>query len=675
MISSITYKTGGITVKNITIDELMKDINYLKLLSEEYPSISSVTSEIINLKAILNLPKGTEHFLTDIHGEYEAFSYVLRNASGVLKLKIDDLFDDELNSNEKRKLATLLYYPDEKIDLIKKEVSNLDEWYRTTLVQLIKICRVVSSKYTRSRVRKTLPKDFAYITEELLHEEEERLNKHDYFNNIIDTIIRIDRADEFIIAIANLIQRLAIDKLHIVGDIYDRGPYAHKILEDLIDRSNSVDIQWGNHDILWMGAASGSLACITNVVRVALRYANLSTLEEGYGINLLPLATFALSTYNDDECKGFIPKKPIENYYQEKDLELISKMHKAITIIQFKIEGQIIRKSPNYNMDDRLLLDKINYQDNTIEINNEKYKLNDINFPTIDTDDPYKLTKEEERILNRIKECFLGSDKLQKHIKFLYSNGSMYLKYNSNLLYHSCVPMTKEGKFRKIILGDDELSGKALFDKLDFLVRMAYFNNKELDRKAYGQDIMWYLWCNGDSPLFGKNRMTTFERYFIDNKITYTEVKDPYYNFRDNEDILNNILKEFDLNPETSHIINGHIPVEAAKGESPIKGNGKLLVIDGGFSKTYQSKTGLAGYTLIYNSYGIRLASHDPFESKEKAIVEEKDILSTLEVLEKMDKRKYIYDTDKGKELNERVKYLKKLLGAYRMGLINEDIK
>ncbi|MBS4534830.1 fructose-1,6-bisphosphatase [Clostridium sp. D2Q-14] len=653
----------------------MKDIDYLKLLSEEYSSISSVTSEIINLNAILNLPKGTEHFLTDLHGEYEAFSYVLRNASGVLKFKIDDLFDGELNCKEKRKLATLLYYPEEKLDLIKKEISDLDRWYKNTLVQLIKICRVVSSKYTRSRVRKTLPKDFAYIIEELLHEEEERLNKHDYFNNIIDTIIEIDRADDFIVAIANLIQRLAIDRLHIVGDIYDRGPYAHKILDDLIDRSNSVDLQWGNHDILWMGAASGSLACITNVVRIALRYANLSTLEEGYGINLLPLATFALNTYKDDECNSFIPKKPIENYYQEKDLELISKMHKAISIIQFKIEGQIIKNSPNYDMDDRLLLDKINYRENTIEVNNQKYKLNDTKFPTVDKNNPYRLTEEEERIINRIRECFLGSDKLQKHIKFLYSNGSMYLKYNSNLLYHSCVPMTEEGSFRKVNLGNEKLYGKTLFDKLDFLVRMSYFNNGDLDKKLYGQDIMWYLWCNGDSPLFGKNRMTTFERYFIDDKSTHIEIKDPYYKFRDNEIILDNILREFGLNPEVSHIINGHVPVKASKGESPIKGDGKLLVIDGGFSKAYQSKTGLAGYTLIYNSYGIRLASHDPFESKERAIVEETDILSTLEVLEKMDKRKYIYDTDKGKELNDRVKYLKKLLAAYRMGLINEDIE
>ncbi|MGO1368575.1 MAG: fructose-1,6-bisphosphatase [Senegalia sp. (in: firmicutes)] len=653
----------------------MEDMHYLKLLGEEYPSIPSVSSEIINLNAILNLPKGTEHFLTDIHGEYEAFSYVLRNASGVLKFKIDDLFDNELTSDEKKKLATLLYYPEEKLDLIKKEIKDMNCWYKDTLIHLIKICRVVSSKYTRSRVRKMLPKDFAYIIEELLHEEEGMLNKHDYFHNIIHTIIDIDRADEFIIAIANLIQRLAIDRLHIIGDVYDRGPSSHKILDDLILRRTFTDVQWGNHDILWMGAAGGSLACITNVIRIALRYANLATLEEGYGINLLPLATFALDKYKDDDCKQFIPKKLIENYYQEKDLELISKMHKAITIIQFKIEGQIIKESPNYNMEDRLLLDKINYDDYTININGKTYNLNNQFFPTIDINNPYKLTEEETRVLNRMKECFLESDKLEQHIKFLYSNGSMYLNYNSNLLYHSCIPLNEKGEFRKVNLGKESLHGKELFDKFDFLARMYYFNNDEIDEKLYGKDLMWYLWCNGNSPVFGKNKMTTFERYFIDDKSTHLEKKDPYYKFREDEDVINNILIEFGLDPANSHIINGHVPVKASRGESPIKANGKLLVIDGGFSKSYQPKTGLAGYTLIYNSYGIRLASHEPFESKMKAIKEEKDILSTLELLEEMDNRKHIYDTDKGKELKDRVEYLKKLLSAYRLGLINENIK
>lgn len=662
-------------MKNLNIHELMEDMHYLKLLGEEYPSIPSVSSEIINLNAILNLPKGTEHFLTDIHGEYEAFSYVLRNASGVLKFKIDDLFDNELTSDEKKKLATLLYYPEEKLDLIKKEIKDMNCWYKDTLIHLIKICRVVSSKYTRSRVRKMLPKDFAYIIEELLHEEEGMLNKHDYFHNIIHTIIDIDRADEFIIAIANLIQRLAIDRLHIIGDVYDRGPSSHKILDDLILRRTFTDVQWGNHDILWMGAAGGSLACITNVIRIALRYANLATLEEGYGINLLPLATFALDKYKDDDCKQFIPKKLIENYYQEKDLELISKMHKAITIIQFKIEGQIIKESPNYNMEDRLLLDKINYDDYTININGKTYNLNNQFFPTIDINNPYKLTEEETRVLNRMKECFLESDKLEQHIKFLYSNGSMYLNYNSNLLYHSCIPLNEKGEFRKVNLGKESLHGKELFDKFDFLARMYYFNNDEIDEKLYGKDLMWYLWCNGNSPVFGKNKMTTFERYFIDDKSTHLEKKDPYYKFREDEDVINNILIEFGLDPANSHIINGHVPVKASRGESPIKANGKLLVIDGGFSKSYQPKTGLAGYTLIYNSYGIRLASHEPFESKMKAIKEEKDILSTLELLEEMDNRKHIYDTDKGKELKERVEYLKKLLSAYRLGLINENIK
>lgn len=662
-------------MKNNTIDVLMKDIKYLRLLSEDYPTISLVSSEIINLNAILNLPKGTEHFLTDIHGEYEAFSYVLRNASGVLKLKIDDLFSDELDDKRKRELATLLYYPEEKLEIIKREIKNLKVWYRETLIRLIKICRVVSSKYTRSRVRKTLPRDFSYIIEEMLHEDETRLNKHDYFNNIIDTIIDIDRADEFIIAISKLIQHLAIDTLHIVGDIYDRGPSSHKIMDDLIERGSSVDIQWGNHDILWMGAGSGSIACIANVIRIALRYANISTLEEGYGINLLPLATFALNTYEDDSCRSFIPKKPIELYYKEKDLELISKMHKAIAIIQFKIEGQIIKKSSQYDMENRLMLDKINYNDYTIKINNKIYNLNDENFPTINPENPYELTEEEERIIEKLKDCFVNSDKLQKHIKFLYSNGSIYKVYNSNLLFHGCIPLTEEGKIKKVKFGKKYYSGKKYFDKLDFIIRRAYFNKCQIDEQEYGQDIIWFLWCSEDSPLFGKDRMTTFERYFIDDKTTHIENKNPYYEFRDSENVLDSILKEFKLNPDVSHIINGHVPVKVSKGESPIKGNGKLLVIDGGFSKAYQSKTGISGYTLIYNSYGLRLASHETFESKSKAIKDEKDVLSTLEVLEKMDKREYIYDTDKGLDIKERIESLQKLLSAYRIGLINENVE
>lgn len=654
-------------INSIKID---KNLKYLKLLSEQYPTISAVSAEIINLQAILNLPKGTEHFLTDIHGEYEAFSYVLRNASGVLKLKIDDLFGNILKDEEKRALATLLYYPEEKLEIVKKNEKSLNEWYRVTLCRLIEICRVVSSKYTRSKVRKALPKDFAYIIEELLHEDETRLNKHNYFNKIVDTIIDINRADEFIIETCKLIQRLAIDRLHIVGDIYDRGPGAHIILEELIERG-SVDIQWGNHDILWMGAAAGSKACIANVIRISTRYANLETIEEGYGINLLPLATFALKHYENDPCTQFKTKFNKEIQYGEKDLELIAQMHKAISIIQFKIEGQIIKRSPEYNMEHRLLLDKINYDKGTINIKGKEYKLNDTHFPTIDPKDPYKLTEEEEIIINKLNTYFQNSEKLQKHVKFLYSKGSMYLKFNSNLLYHGCIPMNEDGSFKKVKMGNEEVAGKKLFDKFNSLLTDFYFNREKIDEKLYGTDIIWYLWCGENSPLFGKDQMTTFERYFINEKETHTEIKNPYFEHRNKENICKNILKEFELDPNNSHIVNGHVPVKTIKGESPIKANGRLLVIDGGFSKAYQPKTGIAGYTLIYNSYSLRLASHQPFESTDKAIKEERDVLSTLAVLEKVN-RKYVSDTDIGRELKKQIKDLEMLLVAYRMGRIKE---
>lgn len=654
----------------IEINDIEKNLDCLKVLSKQYPSISSVCAEIINLQAILNLPKGTEHFLSDLHGEYEAFSHVLKNASGVLKLKIGDIFGDTIRESEKKSLATLMYYPEQKLEVMKKNEENIREWYKTTLRRLIAICRVVSSKYTRTQVRKALPKDFAHIIEELLHEDETRLNKHNYFNNIIETIIDIDRADEFIIAIANLIQRLAIARLHVIGDIYDRGPGAHNILDELM-RYHSIDIQWGNHDILWMGAAAGSTACIANVIRISTRYANMSILEEGYGINLLPLASFALQFYKDDACNGFKTKLPIDIHYGEKDLELIAKMHKAISVIQFKIEGQLIKDNPEYNMNNRLLLDKIDYKNGTINIKDKIYKLNDTNFKTIDPSNPYELTDEEKKVLEKLKSNFINSEKLQSHIRFMYSKGSIYLKYNCNLLYHACIPINQDGSFTKVKIGNKEYSGKNLMDKLNELSRDAFYYKDILDKESFGSDILWYLWCGEYSPLFGKNQMTTFERYFIDEKETHKERKSPYFKLINDERICDKILKEFDLDPDNAHIINGHVPVETKKGESPIKANGKLIVIDGGFSRAYQPKTGIAGYTLIYNSYGFRLASHEPFESSEEAINEEKDILSTMTVLEKID-RKYIKDTDVGMEIEDQIKYLKMLLLAYRKGYIKE---
>ncbi|MCB2298971.1 fructose-1,6-bisphosphatase [Clostridium tagluense] len=654
------------------VDTIEEDLRYLTLLASKYPTIPDACTEIINLQAILNLPKGTEHFLTDVHGEYESFTHVLRNASGVIKRKINDIFGNSLREIEKKELATIIYYPEQKLDLALREELDIDDWYKITLHKLIKICRTISSKYTRSKVRKALPPDFAYIIEELLHEQQNTFNKQEYYNGIIQTIIKIGRAKEFIVAISNLIQRLTIDRLHILGDIYDRGPGAHIILDTLM-HYHSIDIQWGNHDILWMGAAAGSESCIANVLRISTRYANLDTVEEGYGINLLPLATFALDFYKDDPCKSFKPKLFPENNYRENDLNLMSQMHKAITIIQFKLEGAIIKRCPNYEMQNRLLLHKIDYEKGTIDIDGKEYILNDTNFPTIDPKDPYKLTQEERELVGKLKSSFSNSEKLQKHVRFLYSKGSMYLKYNSNLLYHGCIALNADGSFKKMKIDNVTYSGKSYIDRTERIAREAYFGKVDSESKLYALDSIWYLWCGSNSPLFGKDKMTTFERYFINDKSTHKEIKNPYYNYRDDESICNNILSEFELNPNESHIINGHVPVKTKQGESPIKANGKLLVIDGGFSKAYQPETGIAGYTLIYNSYGLLLASHAPFESTQKAIDEGKDILSSTIVLEKSTNRIRVTDTDVGLEIKDQIKDLELLLTAYRKGLIKEQ--
>lgn len=652
------------------IKAVENNLRYLKLLARQYPTISDASTEIINLQAILNLPKGTEHFISDIHGEYESFTHMLKNASGVIKRKIDDTFGNSIREKEKSTLTTLIYYPEQKLELIKQTEQNMGDWYKITLNRLIELCRRLSSKYTRSKVRKALPRDFAYIIEELLHEQRDIINKQDYYDGIIETLIDIDRADEFIVAISKVIQRLVVDRLHILGDIYDRGPGADIILNALMNH-HSIDVEWGNHDILWMGAASGSEACIANVLRISLRYANLNTIEDGYGINLLPLATFAMEFYERTNCSSFTPKT-IDKGLNEKDISLLSKMHKAIAIIQFKLEGQIIKANPDFNMDDRLLLDKINYENNSIDIKGKSYEMNDISFPTVDPKDPYRLTTSEEDLILKLKRSFVNSEKLQRHIKFLYSKGSMYLIYNSNLLYHGCIPLNEDGTFREVKIGNTTYSGKSLLDRFDRLAREAYFTNDSAS-KDYAMDMMWYLWCGPDSPEFGKKRMTTFERYFINDKETHIEKKDPYYDYRDNEKICINILEQFNLDPSCSHIINGHIPVKTKDGESPIKANGKLLVIDGGFCRAYQPETGIAGYTLIYNSYGLLLTSHEPFESIEKAIVEEKDILSSTIILEHAVTRKRVKDTDIGNELMSQIKDLEMLLIAYRKGLIKES--
>ena len=662
------------TNKSVSNTKTKNNLKYLNLLSDQYSTINEASTEIINLQAILNLPKGTEHFLTDIHGEYEPFIHVLKNASGVIKRKIEDVFGNALTQSDKKSLATLIYYPEQKLDIVLKQEKNINDWYKISLYRLIDVCRYVSSKYTRSKVRKALPKDFSYIIEELLHEEPDRVDKHEYYGEIIKTIIDIDRAREFIIALSKLIQRLVIDTLHIIGDIFDRGPGADIIMDTLVNY-HSVDIQWGNHDILWMGAASGSDICIANVVRIATRYANLDTIENGYGINMLPLATFAMEFYKDDPCENFLPKFDGENSYSVKEIQLISQMHKAISIIQFKLEKEIISRHPEFNMDDRLLLDKIDYSEGCIHILDKVYKITDTNFPTIDPKNPYKLIPEERELIEKLRSSFINSEKLNKHVRFLFSNGSLYLKFNSNLLYHGCIPLDKDGNFRKIKLEGKEYSGKALLDKLDILTRKSFFHINSQKIKQYDTDIMWYLWTGPGSPLFGKEKMATFERYFIKQEETLYEKKDPYYDFRDDENICNKILIEFGLDPDESHIINGHVPVEKKNGESPIKANGKLMVIDGGFSKAYQSKTGIAGYTLIYNSFGLQLVSHQPFESTEKAIKEETDILSSIVVLEHSTSRKRVADTDIGKVLQHQIEDLKMLLLAYRKGLIKEKNK
>ena len=645
------------------------ELKYLKSLARQYPNIAAASTEIINLQAILNLPKGTEHFLTDIHGEYEQFAHVLKNGSGAVRRTIDEVFENALSNKDKKSLATLIYYPVEKLDIVISEEDNIEDWYKITLHRLVQITKKVASKYTRSKVRKALPKDFAYIIEELITEKADISDKEGYYNEIIHTIIRIGRAQDFIIALSNLIQRLVIDHLHIVGDIFDRGPGPHIILDTLINY-HSVDIQWGNHDILWMGAACGQLACIATVIRIAARYGSLDTLEDGYGINLIPLATFALDTYSNTNCDTFSIKYNTD--YNTKDLSLDMKIHKAIAIMQFKLEGQVIMKHPEFLMDDRLLLDKIDYEKKTVMAYGKEYPMNDTDFPTIDPKNPYALTPDEEQVMERIRQAFLKCEKLQKHVRFLYSNGGLYKVYNSNLLYHGCMPMDGEGNFLSVDVDGKDYQGKQLYDILNNYARKGYYAKNDPAEMRKAQDYIWYIWAGPNSPVFGKDKMTTFERYFIEDKETHKETKNAYYSLLDREDILNKILDEFELDTRKSHIVNGHVPVELKKGESPIKCDGKLLIIDGGFSKAYQSKTGIAGYTLVANSHGMRLVAHEPFESMEAAVLHESDIFSDSTVIEVAPVRIRVSDTDIGRELKDQIKQLELLLQAYQDGIIVE---
>jgi len=650
----------------------MKELKYLKLLSKSFPTISDAATEIINLEAIINLPKGTEHFLTDIHGEHEAFQHVIRNASGVIKKKVEDIFGHTLREWEKKELCTLIYYPEQKLNFVKTRENDIDDWYKMVLVRLLKVCENVSSKYTRSKVRKALPKEFSYIIQELLHESLNEPNKHGYVEAIISTIVSTGRSESFIIAISKLIQRLTIDSLHIIGDVYDRGPGAHIIMDILCDYHN-VDIQWGNHDLVWMGAAAGSEACMANVIRMSLRYTNLATLEDGYGINLLPLATFALEIYGDDPCSLFKPKMGEDEVVKQKQIKMISQMHKAITIIQLKLEGQVIERNPELDMEDRKLLHLIDYTKGTINLNGKEYQLKDKYFPTIDPENPYVLTEDERELVDKLMHSFTQSEKLRKHMRCIYANGSLYLVRNSNLLYHGSFPLNADGSFKSIRIQGIDFSGKRLFDKIDQVVRQAYFEEKRTKEKRFGQDFIWYLWCGPSSPPFDKDKMATFERYFIADKETHKENKGHYYYLKDNKEICERILKEFGVDDIHSHIINGHIPVKTAKGESPIKAEGKLLVIDGGYSKAYQPETGIAGFTLIYNSHGLQLVQHQPFVSTQQAIENGEDIISETTVLEFSNKRRLVRHTDIGKELTQQIDELTKLLEAYRSGYLKED--
>ena len=646
------------------------ELKYLKSLSKQYPTIAAASTEIINLQAILNLPKGTEHFMTDIHGEYEQFNHILKNGSGSVRRKIDEEFGNTLSIKDKKSLATLIYYPEERLDIVMQEEdeTSIEDWYKITLHRLVQITKRVSSKYTRSKVRKALPPDFSYIIEEMITEKAEVQDKEAYYNEIIHTIIRIGRAPEFIVALSNLIQRLVIDHLHIVGDIFDRGPGPHIILDTLC-QYHSVDVQWGNHDIVWMGAASGHLACIANVIRMAARYGNLDTLEEGYGINLIPLATFALDAYKDTDCNAFAIKYNTD--YDTKDLSLDMKMHKAIAVLQFKLEGQLIMRRPEFAMQDRLLLEHIDYENKALVLDGVSYPLKDVDFPTINRNRPYELTAEEEQVMERLRQAFVKCEKLQKHVRFLFSKGGLYKVYNSNLLYHGCVPMDEEGNFNKVNVYGEEYSGKALYDVLEHYARKGYYSH-DLKEKLKGQDIIWYIWAGPNSPVFGKDKMATFERYLVEDKELHRETKNAYYRLLDSEMVVNRILQEFGLDESRSHIVNGHVPVERKKGETPIHCGGKLLVIDGGFSKAYQDKTGIAGYTLVVNSHGMRLVAHEPFESTESAILHESDIFSDSFILETTAMRQKISDTEIGAELKESIHQLEELLQAYRDGILIE---
>ena len=658
---------------HISQSRVERNRRVLELLAQTFPNVSAASTEIINLEAILNLPKGTEHFVADIHGEHEAFRHILRNASGNIKRKVTELFGTTMRDSDIRELCSLIYYPEQKLQIIRMQEPDLSDFYLITLHRLIRVLQSVSSKYTRSKVRKSLPREFAYIIEELLHESPSDDDKQAYFSRIIETIISTGQADEFITAICNVIHRLSIDQLHILGDIFDRGPGAHIIMDILCDYGR-FDIQWGNHDIVWMGAAAGNTACMANVLRLSLRYGNMATLEDGYGINMVPLATFAMEVYGDDPCERFMPILSTEqkSAINEKSRQLIGRMHKAIAVIQFKLEAAMVAAHPEWGMEDRNLLKFMDLERGVVTIEGVEYPLNDRFFPTIDPANPTALTHEEQELVEKLRHSFGVSDKLRKHVDCLLSHGAMYGVFNSNLLFHASLPLNDDGTLKEVEIQGEKYSGRELFDMIGLMVRDAFNRDTTAADRDYARDYFWYLWCGPDSPLFDKSKMATFERYFIDDKATHQEDKGAYFKLRNNEEVCDMILDSFGIHGGLRHIINGHVPVRAGKGESPVRANGKMMVIDGGFSKAYHNTTGIAGYTLVFHSRGFQLVQHEPFSSAEEAVENGSDIVSSTQIVELSRKRMRVRDTDKGVELQAQIDELAELLYAFRHGIIKE---
>lgn len=670
-------RTKDMTPRPYTTKEIGENKKYLELLSKDYPSITSAVNRVVSLSAILNLPKGTEHFLTDIHGENEAFYHVLQNGSGAVRKKVLEALEQTLTTEDLDDLTTLIYYPKEKLELVKKNKASryLDNWYELTIYRLVNVCREVATKYTRDKVSRALPASYRYVMEELVLTDESRTDKKDYYNMIIHSIVQSGIADDFITELAEVIKQLAIDHLHIIGDIFDRGPGPHLVMEQLMQH-HSMDIQWGNHDILWMGAAAGNPASIANAIRIALRYGNMNVLETAYGINLLPLATFANRTYGDDEVELFKPKTATgENWKNDPDMLMMAKMHKAISIIQFKLEEQIIKKHPDYQMEDRLMLDRINYETGEIKIGKRTYPLKDKSFPTVKPESPEVLSEEESTVVDKLIYAFSNSEILQRHVRFLYNKGSMYLTYNGNLLFHANMIMNRDGSFKDVSIGGQNFKGKALMDVADQLARESYFSS-EKDVYDPITDFLWFLWCNKNSPLFGKDKMATFERYYIEDKRTHVENYCEFYQLMADpttgESTAEAILEEFGIDPKKGHLINGHVPVKSKDGESPIRAGGKQLVIDGGFAEAYHKATGIAGYTLTYNSYGLLLTSHKPFISVEQALKDGMGFGDKIEVVESTFDRIRVLDTDEGKRIQKEIDDLNMLISAYRRGIIKE---